>query len=162
VRRELGLKINRLLKDNLVKKIGSAIVLTPGVVKAGFLPIIMLAYPSSTVYVVGANGGQERVISGMKPEHYGFKTATVELVRDAVALKTAIAKRTKDLGVSSLEVSGVSTPDDAVLASTLRKQVSDFSSLTDARFQRLQFGLTSVLQGLVTEFQAALSRERSA
>ena len=156
VRQVLVLKVNKLA----AKKSGYAIAVTPGVVEKSFLPIVMCAYPGAIVFVVGADGKQERAIAGMKPEGWGVKAAKVELVKDAAAFKAALKMKEKKLGVP-MEVSGIFAPGD-VLADALRQQIPDMVPLTDEKFQRLQSRLSSVLQRFVTAFRAALSREQSA
>ena len=59
-------------------------------------------------------------------------------------------------------VSGLSTADDLSLAQTLKRQVPEFVSVTSQTFQRFQPYINNFIQGLVTEFQAALHRDRSA
>ena len=86
----------------------------------------------------------------------------VEFVKDASAFQAAVAKRTMQRKVSAMKISGLSTAGDQLLAQSLKKQVPDLIPVTRGILQSFQQYTNSFIQGLVTEFQAAISRERSA
>jgi hypothetical protein len=73
-----------------------------------------------------------------------------------------MAKRMKERGVQGLHFSGLSTAGDLSLAQTLKAQVPDFVYVTSRIFQRFQPYTNDFIQNLATEFQAAISRARSA
>jgi hypothetical protein len=144
-----------------VVKSGQAIVVMPGAVAMGLLPLLRAAYPGSDIFVVGADPAQDEKILRMKEQMSGLKLETVvESVRDGSALRAAIAKRTKYGAL--MQVSGLYTAADTVLADTLKTQVPDFILANNATLQNLMRYTNHFIQGLMAEFQAAASRERLA
>jgi hypothetical protein len=146
-----------------VTETGHAIVVTPGVVEMGLLPVLRAVYQSSDIFVVGADKVQERLAQQMEGKMSGLGLKTVvEFVKDASAFQAAVAKRTMQRKVSAMQISGLSTANDLMLAQALKTQVPDLIYVTSAIFQRFQPYTNGFIQGLVTKFQAAISRERSA
>ncbi|OGX10954.1 MAG: hypothetical protein A2351_04235 [Omnitrophica bacterium RIFOXYB12_FULL_50_7] len=147
-----------------VTESGHAIVVTPGVVEMGLLPVLRAVFQSSDIFVVGADNVQERLAREMEQKISGLKLDTVvEFVKDLPAFQAAVAKRTAKRGVSRMQFSGLSTANDPLeLATALKTQIPDFMSVTHSIFQKFQPYTNEFIQGLVAEFQAAISRERSA
>ena len=142
---------------------GHGIVVTPSVVEMGLLPILRAVYQSSDIFVVGADRVQERLARNMEQKMSGLKSdAVIAFVKDVPALQEAVAKRTLKWGVPSMQISGLSTASDLTLAQALKERIPDFIYVTSGIFQRFQLYTNGFIQGLVSEFQAAISRERSA
>ncbi|MFA5160106.1 MAG: hypothetical protein WC484_06335, partial [Candidatus Omnitrophota bacterium] len=141
---------------------GHVLVVTPGVIEMGLLPALRTVYQSSGIFVLGADSVQERLIEQMNAKMSAWMFDAVEPVKNPRALQEAIAKRKSKIGVSEMVVSGFSTTNDLSFVEALKKQVPDIIFITDSTFGRFFPHANEFIQGLMTEFQAALRRARSA